>query len=365
MYRIILFLLITISLVVSGCSNVEASLISTNQEIAMGKKVAENLEKEYGVLNDPILQARVEAIGQKLVSVSDRKNLNYSFKILNTDEVNALAVPGGYIYIFKGLLNVMPTDDEIAGVLGHEIGHIVKRHSVMQIEKQLAMTLIFAVVFQDKALMLQDLAQTALMAGYSRSDEGQSDELSFKYTTLAGYNPYGALVTMHKLDDLPNKPNYGLFSSHPDGENRIKKMKKRVEGLNLPLNVILNSDGSSSVSYDDWTFHIAKASPVDKPLYRAYLMAGALYNIQKSEAVLNGNRFVVNYNNDVAEIYYGDFLVHRVYATDLENSGFNTVDDLTFAYITMFSNWLEKVAVKRESTPLVPVTSLSTTAKAA
>lgn len=366
MHKTIIFLMISFSIFLSGCANVEASLISTSQEIAMGKDVAANLEKEYGVVNDPVIQARVEAIGQKLVSVSDRKNINYSFKVLDTDEINALAVPGGYIYVFKGLLNVMPTDDEIAGVLGHEIGHIVKRHSIMQIEKKLAMMLLFAVVFKDKAVMLQDLAQGALMAGYSRSDEGQSDELSFKYTNLAGYNPYASLVTMHKLDDLPNKADYGLFSSHPDGENRIKKMKKRLEGMNLPLKVTINADGSGNVGYDGWNFHIALASPVDKPLYRAYLMAGALYNIQKSSEELDPNRFIVTYNEEnIAEIYYGDFLVHRVYTTDLVNSGFSTIDDLTFSYITSFRAWLEKVAVKRKTLQLAPVTSLPTTPKAA
>lgn len=365
MHKIAFFLLLTISIFSSGCSNVEASLISTNQEIAMGKPVAENLEKEYGVLNDPALQARINAIGQKLVSISDRKNITYSFKILDTDDVNALAVPGGYIYIYKGLLNVMPTDDEIAGVLAHEVGHIVKRHSVMQIEKQLAMMLIFSIVFQDNAVMLQDLAKSALTAGYSRSDEGQADELSFKYTTLAGYNPYATLVTMYKLDDLPNKSSYGLFSSHPDGENRIKKMKKRLAELNLPFKVTENTNGSSVVSYDDWNFQIATASPVDKPLYRAYLMAGALYNIQKSTRILDPNNFIVTYNENVAEIYYDNFLVHRVYATDLINSGFGSVDDLAFAYLTMFRNWLEKVTVKHNAIQIAPVTSLPTMPKAA
>ena len=142
MRKILLLFVMIFSFVLGLQTSAEASLISKNQEISMGKDVAAQLEAKYGVVQDDDLQARVDNIGQRLVAVCDRQDLTYSFKVLNSDEVNAMAVPGGFIYVFKGLLDYMPSDDELAGVLGHEVGHIVKRHSVKQVEKQMALTLL-------------------------------------------------------------------------------------------------------------------------------------------------------------------------------------------------------------------------------
>lgn len=104
----------------------EAGIISKQQEIEMGRETAMALEAQYGVVQDYELQERVNRIGQSLVAVSDRQDLEYTFKVLNCDEVNALACPGGFVYVFKGLIDYMPSDSELAGVLGHEVSHIVE-----------------------------------------------------------------------------------------------------------------------------------------------------------------------------------------------------------------------------------------------
>ena len=116
MRRILLIVFMIFSCVLGMQSPVEAGLISKSQEISMGKDVAAQLEAKYGVVQDDDLQARVNNIGQRIVAVSGRQDLEYSFKVLNSDEVNAMAVPGGFIYVFKGLLDFMPSDDELAGV---------------------------------------------------------------------------------------------------------------------------------------------------------------------------------------------------------------------------------------------------------
>lgn len=105
---------------------VQAGLISQEQEIEMGHETAMALEAKYGLSQNPYLQERVDRIGQRLAAVSGRNDIKYSFKVLNCNEVNALACPGGFIYVYKGLLDYMPTDTELAGVLGHEVGHVAK-----------------------------------------------------------------------------------------------------------------------------------------------------------------------------------------------------------------------------------------------
>ena len=157
----------------------EAALVSAKQEQEMGQAAARQLEQQYGVWQDPAQQARLERIGRSLVAQSERKDQPFQFKILNSPDVNALACPGGYIYVFRGLLDYMPDDAELAGVLGHEIGHVVKRHTVRQMEKnmwtQLAAVLAGVATGSGDVMMAGMVVTDALAAGYSRADESQAD----------------------------------------------------------------------------------------------------------------------------------------------------------------------------------------------
>lgn len=335
-------LLLIANLFSNSLQPVEASLISTSQEVSMGADVAKKLEKQYGLVEDAYLQARVDRIGQSIVAVCDRQNIKYSFKVLNTKEINALAVPGGYIYLFKGLVDLMQTDDELAAVLAHEVTHVVKRHSVNQIEKQLAMTLVFAVAFGDKAMLLQNLTQQALMSGYSRSDERQADEFGFIYARKAGYNPYGMFVTMGKLNDLAgeSKGNYGLFSSHPEPEARVKAIEKYIQKLNIKQTIQTTDKSTYSVVDGNWRFNVSKKVAADKTVYRASLLAGALYLVTLKDAVVDKNKFIVSNYGSYNEIYYDDILLYRVFAQDLDQN-FTDIHSLTNAYILMFRDWAE------------------------
>ena len=317
----------------------EASLISTKQEISMGKDVAQQLEKKYGLVEDEALQARVNAIGQRLVAVSDRKDIAYSFKVLNTDEINALAVPGGFVYLFKGLVDMMPTDDELAGVMAHEVTHVVRRHSVKQMEKSLGTSLLMAVVFGSKGVILQQVAMEALMAGYSRDDEREADQLGFRYSFAAGFNPYNLLITMNKLNDLDQgkKANYGIFSSHPEPEARVARQQGYLKEKSVTPVVTAQSDGSAVVSEGGWSYTIGRSAGGNKPLYRGYMLAGALFRVGQ-QPNLSPDSFIVLQEEDNAVVYYGDWRVFTFYPSDTEGTDLSVME-LATQQTAAFRDW--------------------------
>lgn len=339
MRKILLLFVMIFSFVLGLQTSAEASLISKNQEISMGKDVAAQLEAKYGVVQDDDLQARVDNIGQRLVAVCDRQDLTYSFKVLNSDEVNAMAVPGGFIYVFKGLLDYMPSDDELAGVLGHEVGHIVKRHSVKQVEKQMALTLLTIILTKGQGFILADATMQALMAGYSRSDEREADEQGFNLTNKAGFNPYSMLITVSKLQDLADakgNPGFGLFSTHPEPEVRIERVNKALAKMNITPTVALAEDGTATVKDGNWQFVVSQTYNSDKPAYRAKLMAGALY-LAKKRGPVDETRFLTVDDSDFSDIYYDDIHVLRVYEQDA--AGYDSISSYAGAVAARLQNW--------------------------
>ena len=331
----------------------EAGMISEKQEIEMGKATAEQLEARFGLLNDPVITDRVNRIGQSLVDVCGRKNITYTFKVLNTEDVNAVACPGGFIYVFKGLVDFMPSDAELAGVLGHEIGHVVKRHTVHQLEKnmwtQLAAILAGVASGNGDVLAMGMVVGDALAAGYSRADESAADREGFAYTVKAGYSPYAMLVTMHKLQELAaeyGNPGWGIFDSHPDPEQRIRNMYKLMDPLKIIPTPVTDIDGTVSVkeafgkNKEVWEFRIPAAAGGNKPMYRAELLAGSLYQVRQ-KGKIEPSHFIVFESSDRAEIYYEDIQIHTVYRQDA--AGFASIGACAADCVDRFRQWAEKV----------------------
>ena len=300
----------------------QAAMISEKQEIEMGERAGKALEAQYGLYQDDEVASRIDRIGKALAAHSTRQ-IPYTFKVLNTQDVNALACPGGFIYVYKGLVDTMTSDDELAAVLGHEIGHIEKRHTVHQIEKQMALSLLTILAGAASGdpgagLALASTVSSALMASYSRGDEREADQEGFRLVKEAGFNPYGAAVTMAKLEDLAKdygNPEYGLHSSHPEPEARLKAALKEVDALHLPEKVTENADGSATVSDGAFSYTFSKANGYDKPLYRARLMAGALYLVEKRGPV-DGTHFISIDSDRSSDIYYEDIRILRFYDSD-------------------------------------------------
>ncbi len=222
-------------------------------EISMGEKTHESLKKDPGFSRETKYLSRLGNVAKRLIKHVERKDLTWHFAVLDTDEVNAFAAPGGFIYVTRGLLNLIETDDELAGVVAHEMGHIDKKHSVKQAEKAGIMTLIVAGMGLSKKT--QKYAPYAAVAAYfanmkfSRKDEYQADSCAVKYSYAAGYDPAGIVKFFDKInndDKLSKVTKY--FSTHPPTSDRIKAVNKQIAAL--PGRNSSQNSASSTTSSD-------------------------------------------------------------------------------------------------------------------
>ncbi len=318
-----------------------AAMLSTKQEIELGSKYAKEFEEKYGLVNDAELQERVNFLGQKITNVSDRKDITYTFKVVDNKEVNAVAIPGGFVYVFKGLVDYMPTDEELSGVLAHEVTHVVKRHSVHQMEKNLwttAITILAGVLSGNSTVAnLAPYFGEAVMAGYSRKDEKQADTIGFDYLMRAKNNPYAMYVAMSKLNDLPDKGSYGIFSSHPDSQARLRDAKKRADTLNIPQKVVLVGN-SYKVVDGRYTINVGQSVGSTKAEYRAYLLAGGLYRVLEQDKYPDPNKFISSNLRNRADIYYDETYLYSIYREDIHGDQ-ETLDDAVNDFIIILRKW--------------------------
>jgi len=217
---------------------------STEKEITMGQNIAKQIAKEFKISNNPYDIERVERISSKIVDVLDRQELSYYFYVIEEDDkgegqMNAFALPGGYIYIFKDLLDLLD-DNELAFVFAHEAGHIVSRHSIKRLQAAMGYNLVMiaaAGVAKDPGFSRGlSFALAQIMAGYSREDELNADELAVKYCQAAGFDPLAGIRALEKIYKENKKKIRPLsyFKTHPYIPQRIRNIK---ESLHLPLHV--------------------------------------------------------------------------------------------------------------------------------
>lgn len=331
---ILIFVVVLLQIAVTSL----AWAMSTEDEIKMGREVAKEVEKEVPLVQDAALQNRVQTIGLKLAAVSDRPNLPYTFKVLDSKEVNAFAVPGGFIYVYKGLIDLMPSDDELAGVIGHEIGHIVKRHSIKESERGTGLSLLMLILLQGRGLPLQATVMDALMAGYSRDDEREADYLGFVHSTKAGYSPYGMLMGLEKLAAIEPKDSADLFSDHPESAERIRLMQQYIAAAKI--HPFVKADGSNGIVYEkNWQLPpFTNSLNGSTPLYRAYSAAGQIYQLTK-EKNLSADELFASSEADGIGIYYNDRLLFTVTARDAADAGLSP-DDLAGRMINSIKEWI-------------------------
>jgi len=219
---------------------------STDNEVQMGKNIAKQVEKEYKLYDDPLVVKRVKDIGAKIVAVSDRKDIDYEFKVLDEDEVNAVSLPGGIVYINKGLIEKIDNDDQLAGVVAHEVGHIVARHSIKKLQALQGysiLRLLVAVAPNTGGVgQAADEAFVQLLLGYSREDELLADQLGARYEKLAGYNPEGMVQFLNKLQDINRRSplrERSYYKTHPYVPDRVRVVKGEL-GQNMDFDDYIN-----------------------------------------------------------------------------------------------------------------------------
>lgn len=220
----------------------EFNIVSESQEIALGQQGHQEVIEEFGVYDEkPELNQLVESIGRRLAAVSDRPNLSWHFTLLDSPVVNAMALPGGYVYVTRGILERMNSEDELAGVIAHEVSHVAARHAARSISQQQLAQLGMALgsILAGPAASetyggLVQLGAGLLFTRYSRQQETQADLLGTAYTTEAGYNPRGAenmLIALQRLEGGKISGIERYFIDHPDPAKRVKDVEREIQSL--------------------------------------------------------------------------------------------------------------------------------------
>lgn len=248
MKNAVIIFIFSLEVFVSGCATREYNtatgkediiFVDTQKEVNIGKSIAEGIEKskEIKLDTDPLMTERVNEVGRKIAAVSDRKEINYTFRVIDKEDVNAFALPGGYVFVFSGLVEKTPEDDELAAVIAHEIAHVVARHSIKRLQGGVGYDILMILMAVSGAGRSDagriNAAFGQLIMSYSREDEALADKMSIKYLKEAGYDPWAIVRLLKKLQEedkkAPIRP-YTSYRSHPYVADRIRMVKQELSG---------------------------------------------------------------------------------------------------------------------------------------
>ena len=224
----------------------EVTLVSAEQEKQIGAEEAKKVEQQMGLLDEDAFVPYLDQVGQRLAGESPRKDVAYRFHLVDMAEPNAFALPGGYIYVTRGLLTLVNSEDELAGVVGHEIGHVAAKHSVQKISRQGPFALVTNLVAGITGLVsplvgsviggVGEFAQSLVFAPYSRGQETEADRIGQDIAARAGWDPAALSTFLKTLErevelrkDGPRKPSF--FDSHPATPDRIAKTTEHANSL--------------------------------------------------------------------------------------------------------------------------------------
>jgi predicted Zn-dependent protease len=207
-------------------SGAQAQGLLTDVEKLIGEQVARALRDSSGVDDDPLLRNWVQRVGRSVAEQSTRQDVRYQFRILGTDAANALAAPGGYIFVTRGLLDTIDSDDELAAVLGHEVGHVQKKHAMQQIGANVLFLVLSSRIDDSRVRTGATVFNILRTLNKSREMEAQADEVGLGLTQEAGYDPHGLVSFFEGLGSGNQSRIAEYFSTHPSPKNRIQDANK-------------------------------------------------------------------------------------------------------------------------------------------
>jgi len=213
-----------------------------DQEIRIGRQAVTEIEAKFKIVKDAAVTARVNRIGAAVSAVSDRPRLPYSFKVVEFDQVNAVALPGGFIYVTTGLLRFVRSDHELAAVIAHEVAHAALAHGMemMRRANQAAFVTLLVAIFARDANLAQgaQIFSTGLLSGYARDLERDADLASIAYLSKTDYSPVAVLTVLERLvrlEQLSPRPDPGAFAQHPKIAERVQYVEAELRARRIPL----------------------------------------------------------------------------------------------------------------------------------
>ena len=249
---------LTLGVLAAGCE------VGQDEEVQLGRRNAEQLDAQLPLVRDPVATNYVQELGLSIARTTQRADLDWRFRIIDSREVNAFALPGGFIYVNRGLIERAEQLDELAGVLGHEIGHVVQRHSVRQMEKQTKTGVAVELGCRLTNLCSSEVARAAIQVGgaalfarYSRQDEAEADSVALEFVIDAGIDPRGIPALFKQLiEERRRSPMRieGFFASHPLEEDRVAATERAIAALDPSVFQGLRQDDPS---YQAFKAHLA------------------------------------------------------------------------------------------------------------
>jgi predicted Zn-dependent protease len=247
--------------------------VSTQQEVQIGQDAAQQVNAQLPMVQDAVIQNYVNALGNRIARTTSRADLNWQFQVVNSDVVNAFALPGGFVYVNRGVLARASNMSEVAGVLAHEIEHVVRRHSVKQMEQAQGANVGVGILCALTGVCQSGVAQaainiggTAVFAKFSRTDEVQADEGGFNNVIRAGINPRGMYTFFQKL--LAEEQSSGgggnaaaWFSDHPGTQDRIADIQRM---LNQVPAATLNGLATNDSGFSTMKARLAQLGPAPR-----------------------------------------------------------------------------------------------------
>jgi predicted Zn-dependent protease len=232
----------------AGC----APALSTQQEVQVGADYARQINQQLPLVQDRATLEYINGIGQQIARAADPRGIQYYFYVVNSDGVNAFAVPGGHVYINRGLIERASNVSELAGVLAHEIGHVAQRHSIEQMQRaqnaNMGLQVLYGVLLGRNPGGLEQagiqLGGTAVFAGYSRDAEREADAVAVDYLLRTGYNPNGMVTFFQKLLDLQQRQPSSVeqwFATHPTTVERVQNVQAVIAQRQVPANATTNT----------------------------------------------------------------------------------------------------------------------------